>query len=357
MYKRFKIKNKSIGKDQTAYIVFEAGPTHRGFESAKNLIKMAKKAGADAIKFQMFDTNRLISNKTQKFQYEILINKKKNKFKKINESLYKIFKRRELKKKQWAQLAKLCRKLNIGFFATCGFSDEIKFLKKIGCDSIKIASADVNHIPLIKEAARTNLCIQLDTGMSTLDEIKNASKVLKKNGCKKMIIHHCPSGYPANSDNINLNILKTLRKKFNCPIAYSDHSIGYELDLVAFTHGAHLLEKTITENRMTKSVEHIMSLEFQEMKKFVDAVRMAEKAFGAYRRKLSTKDIKQRNLLRRSAFFTKKYSKNTLLSNCQIAFKRPGIGIQPDEFEKIKNMRRLKRDVNIGEIVLKRNLI
>ena len=357
MYKRFKINNKLIGKYQKAYIVFEAGPTHRGFNSAKNLIKMAKKAGADAIKFQMFDTERLISNKNQKFQYEILINRKKNKSKKVNESLYKIFKRRELEKKQWAQLAKLSRKLKIAFFVTCGFNDEIKFLKKIGCDSIKIASADVNHLPLIKEAARTNLCIQLDTGMSTLDEIKKASEVLKKNGCKKIIIHHCPSGYPAKNDNINLNILKTLRKKFDCPIAYSDHSSGYEMDLVAFTHGANVLEKTITENKMTKSVEHIMSLEFAEMKKFVNAVRKAEKAFGLYDRKLSIKDIKKRNLLRRSAFFTKKYSKNTLLSNCQITFKRPGIGIQPDEFEKIKNIKRLKRDVNFGEMVLKKNLM
>ena len=107
------------------------------------------------------------------------------------------------------------------------------------------------------------------------------------------------------NDNINLNILKTLRKKFDCPIAYSDHSSGYEMDLVAFTHGANVLEKTITENKMTKSVEHIMSLEFAEMKKFVNAVRKAEKAFGLYDRKLSIKDIKEKFIKKKCIFYKK----------------------------------------------------
>lgn len=338
----FKIGSQKL-KENRCFIIFEAGPTHNGYMSAKNLVYMAKRAGGDAIKFQIFNSEKLISDKNQLFEYSILT--KKNKIKTVRESLYKIFKRRELTNFQWKKIAELCKKLKICFFATCGYNDEINFLKKIGCQSIKIASADVNHYPLIKKAANTNLCVQLDTGKSSIDEIKTAVKILEKNGCKKIIIHHCPSGYPASSDNINLNVIKTLKKTFKYPIAYSDHSPGFNMDIAALSIGANVLEKTITENRKTPSVEHIMSLEFEEMKLFVKSIRELEKAFGNYKRKLSSLEKKGRDALRRSLFLDENVKKGQKLKDVKYLFRRPGYGIQPHILHKIENKRFVKNFV------------
>ena len=205
-------------------------------------------------------------------------------------------------------LKKLCDKLGLAFFSTVGYEEEVDFLKLIGCQSLKISSADINHLPLIRYAARTKLPVQIDTGMSTIAEIQKAVNTIKKEGNKKIIIHHCPSDYPAKLDNVNLNIIKTLKKKFKFPIAYSDHSPGIEMDLVALTMGVDLIEKTVTENRTTPQVEHMMSIEIDEMKSLDQSVRNIEKARGKFFKKISAKDRKKRNL-QRSAFLMKNEKK------------------------------------------------
>ena len=144
-----------------------------------------------------------------------------------------------------------------------------------------------------------------------------------------------------------MNIIKTLKSKFKFPIAYSDHSPGIEMDLVALTMGVDLIEKTVTENRTTPLVEHIMSIEIDEMKSFVQSIRNIEKARGKYFKYISLKDKKKRNLVRRSAYFNDDEKKGKKLSDCKIIFRRPGTGIQSDEFEKIQNLR-LKRNVQKG---------
>ena len=178
------------------------------------MISEAAKSGADAIKFQTFDAGKLISNKEQLFSYKILVNKKKELVKNKTESLYKILKKRNFTKTQWKNLKKICDKFKICFFSTVAFEEDVDFLKSIGCHSLKIASADINHLPLIKYAAKTKLPIQIDTGMATLEEISTAVQVIKNEGNNKIIIHHCPTDYPARLDKINLNIIKTLKKSF-----------------------------------------------------------------------------------------------------------------------------------------------
>ena len=331
------INKKKIGDGNPCFITFEAGPTHQGYASAKRLIKKAFIAGADAIKFQILDPERLIHNKKQTFEFEILINKKTGKTKKISKTLYSLMKERSLKKVEWTKLKDYADSLGISFFATVGFEDEVDFIKKIGCQSIKIASADVNHFPLIDHAAKSKLCIQLDTGMSTLEEINEAIHIITKRGNEKIIIHHCPSGYPASLNGVNLNIIKTLKKKFPYPIAFSDPSPGFLMDIVALGCDVNLLEKTITENRLFPSVEHVMSLEFDNMKKFVNIVRDIEKAKGKKIKILNKKDKLNIKYLRRSPYLDKSAKKNSFLKDAKITFKRPGTGLSPAEFVKLKN--------------------
>ena len=127
---------------------------------------------------------------------------------------------------EWEELKFYCDEIGILFFATVGFDEDIDFLEKIGCKSLKIASADINHEPLLVRAAKSRMIIQLDTGMASLAEIENAVDLIEANGNTNIIIHHCPSGYPARAEGINLNVITTLKQMFSYPIAFSDHSLG-----------------------------------------------------------------------------------------------------------------------------------
>ncbi len=349
----FKIRNKSISNNSRCYITFEAGPTHRGYKSAKKLIKYAAQAGADAIKFQILDAERLIQDKNQMFEFKILIDKNKNKTKTVKKKLYDLIKERSLKKTEWAKLRKYAEKFNIAFFATIAFEDEINFVKSIGCDSIKIASADLNYLSLIDKASKTKLPIQLDTGMSSIEEVEKAVKIIEKNNNKKIIIHHCPSGYPAGRQSINLNIIKTLKKKFKYPIAFSDHSPGYDVDIAALAMGSNMLEKTITENVSYPSVEHMMSIEKKDMFKFVSTVRFIEDAMGSYKRTLYKEEIIKRNKVRRSLFVSRPVKKNEVLKKVPHFFARPGNGITPELFEKVKNFKLRKNLLNNSKVKIK----
>ena len=289
-----KLGNKRIGINQDVYIVFEAGPTHYGLKSAFRLIELAAQANADAIKFQLCDHNRLIMTKNVMFSYDILVNKKKNISKTIEEPLIEIWKRRFLPKTDWKKLKEKCKQVGIDFFATVFFIEDIKVLKSIGVNSFKIASQDIKYKELIKECAKTKLPVQIDTGNATLADIETAVEWIKSQNNEKIIINHCPSGYPARFESVNLNIIKTLKQMFNYPIAFSDHSVGWEMDIAARSLGADIIEKTITLDRTIRSCEHIMSLEFEDMKKFVTSMRNLDIAFGKNRKSISMAEEKKK---------------------------------------------------------------
>ena len=145
-----------------------AGPTHDGLESAKALVTMAAEAGADAVKFQIFDPDRLVADRKQMFSYDILVDRDSGETETIEEPLYDILKRRCLEESQWLELKAHSDSLGLAFFGTIGFEEDLDLLVRMKCDSVKIASADVNHIPLIRKAAATGMCLQLDTGNATL---------------------------------------------------------------------------------------------------------------------------------------------------------------------------------------------
>jgi sialic acid synthase SpsE len=225
--------------------------------------------------------------------------------------------------------------MQLAFFATVGFEEDIDLLVELGCDSIKIASADVNHFPLIRQAAQTGMCIQVDTGNATIGEVEAAIDVIRIEGNDNVIIHHCPSGYPARLENINLNIIPSLKRLFPFPIAFSDHTPGWEMDIAAIALGANLLEKTITEDRLTRSVEHIFSLEPQEMSAFVKKIRQIEIALGSNRRILAQAERDKRASVRRSVYLRERVRVGQKISEAAVEFRRPGFGIGPDLYESL----------------------
>jgi N,N'-diacetyllegionaminate synthase len=330
---------KKVGDGEPCFITFEAGPTHNGLKSAKRLVGFAAQAGADAIKFQIIDPDRLVADKKQLFSYEILIDQKAGKTETITEPLYDILCRRVISKDEWKDLKGYSDSLGLAFFATVSFDDEIDLLEELECDSIKIASADVNHWPLIRKAARTGMCVQLDTGNATIGEIEEAVDIIVSEGNENIIIHNCPSGYPARLESINLNLIPTLKRLFPYPVAFSDHTPGWDMDIAAVALGANLVEKTITENRTTRSVEHIMSLEPPDMKYFVKKIHELQVALGNNRRVLHPEEAEKRKAFRRSAFLRRPVEKGKSVCLIDIEFRRPGYGIAPNEFESLQNAR------------------
>jgi N,N'-diacetyllegionaminate synthase len=344
------IDNRKISDTEPCFITYEAGPTHDGVESSKRLIKYAAEAGADAIKFQIFDPDRLVADKKQLFSYGVLKDRKTGEVETISEPLYDILVRRCLTKEQWKEIKLYSDKLGLSFFSTVGFDEDIELLEELECHSIKIASADVNHYPLLKRAAKTGMCIQLDTGMATLGEIEAAIDVIRAEGNESIIIHQCPSGYPARLESINLNVIPTLKQMFPYPVAFSDHTPGSDMDVAAVALGANMVEKTITENRMTRSVEHVMSIEPNEMKLFVKTIREVEIALGISRRELHVEEKIKRSEIRRSLFLRSEEKAGKRISECDIEFRRPGFGIRPDQLELVVDGR-LKYDLPKGQMV------
>ena len=171
-----------------------------------------------------------------------------------------------------------------------------------------------------------------------------AVDVVRREGNENIIIHHCPSGYPARLESINLRVITTLRQMFPYPIAYSDHTPGWDMDIAAVTLGASLVEKTITLDRTTRGVEHIMSLEPGDMSRFVQAVRDLEVALGSPRRVMQPEEIDKRRRVRRSMYLKKPAKAGTRLADATIEFRRPGFGIGPDMYDALAN-RTLKTDL------------
>jgi len=347
----FHIGNRQVGDGSPCYITFEIGPTHDGVDSAKRLINYSADAGADAVKFQIFDPDRLVADKKQLFSYGILKDRETGEIEMVEEPLYDILKRRSLSNDQWKKVKAYSDQLGMAFFATVGFDEDVQLLEELQCDSIKIASADVNHFPLLRRSARTGMCIQLDTGMATLGEIEQAVDVILSEGNSNIIIHQCPSGYPARLESINLNIIPTLKEMFPFPVAFSDHTPGVEMDIAAVALGANLVEKTVTEDRTTRSVEHVMSIEPEEMKSFVRTMREIEVGLGSKRRELGVDEKKKREAVRRSVFLVRDVRKGLLLDESIVEFRRPGFGISPDLFEQLSGKVVFQHDLAKGDMV------
>lgn len=343
----FEINGVAIGDGYPCFITFEAGPTHKGLESAKRLARHAKDAGGNAIKFQVFDPLRLVADANLPFTYQVLADRETGELETVTEPLRDILERRQMRESEWRLLKAYCDEIGLAFFATACFHEDVDFLVDIGCHSIKIASADVNHLPFIQYAARTGLCIQIDTGMASIGEIETAVDVIHAEGNNNIVIHHCPSGYPAHLDSINLRVIPTIQRVFECPVAFSDHSTGWDMDIAAVSVGANMVEKTITEDRMTRSVEHVMSLEPQDMRRFVRVIRDVEVALGKSRRVLSEPEKARRDAVRRSIYAAHNLPVGHIIMENDIDYRRPGTGIPPDKLSSVLS-RELKRAVSAG---------
>lgn len=349
--RNLEIAGRSVGDGDPCFITYEAGPTHDGVETAIRLVQEAAAAGADAVKFQIFDADRLVADRQQLFSYSILRDRTTGELEEISEPLYNILQRRCLEPEQWRRVKSEADACGLAFFATIGFEDDLNLLLELGCHSVKIASADVDHAPLLRLAARSGLNVQLDTGNAEIAEIAEAVHILESEGCDSIIIHQCPSGYPARLPSICLRMIQTLREQFPAyPIAYSDHTPEADMDIAAVALGANLVEKTITLDRCTPSVEHVFSLEPADMRDFICRLRDVETALGTADRRLTEEQKQKRTLVRRSPYAVHSAGVGSALAELAVEFRRPGTGLTPMQWETAcATGKHLSKTINVAE--------
>ena len=312
-------------------IIAEAGVNHNGDISiAHKLIDAAVNAGADIIKFQTFKATNLASLTAPKAPYQILLTDDK-------ESQQKMLKNLELPAESFFELKNHCEQASIEFLTTAFDLDSLFFINKLNPKRFKIPSGEITNYPYLKKIGSSGLPIILSTGMSKLNEIRDAIDVLVEFGTSKndLTILHCTTEYPAPFKEVNLNAMQTILKTFGTNIGYSDHTEGTEVAIAAVALGAKVIEKHITLDNKMKGPDHQSSLEPNIFKEMVKCIRNIEVSFGDGIKKPSENEIKNLVIVRKSLVAKKHIKKGELFTEENLTTKRPGTGINPMNWNNI----------------------
>jgi len=325
--KKIKRGYKLIGDGKPCFIIAEAGVNHNGdIAIAKKLIDAAKDAGADAIKFQTFITENLVTSKGKKASYQ---HRSKEK------TQYAMLKKLELNFDDFHTLKKYCDKKNIEFISTPYDTQSVNFLDNIEVFRFKISSADIVNKPLIESVAKTKKQVILSTGMATLGEIERTLKVITDLGNFDIVLLHCTTSYPAPYNQVNLKVMETLKNAFDLPIGYSDHTLGIEIPIMAASCGAKVIEKHLTLDSSMEGPDHFASLEPQQYKDMVISIRHIEKAFGEKRKEITENEKQNIFYMRRSMHASKGIKKGSSIKQEHIKLVRPFDGIEPWSLDNI----------------------
>jgi N,N'-diacetyllegionaminate synthase len=312
-------------------IIAEAGQNHNGkLKLAYKLVDVAKKCGADFIKFQTSIPKLHISKFAKKANYQI-----KNWGQR--ESQLQMLQKISLTYEDFKKLKKYCNRKKIQFLSTPFDLQSIDFLKNFNMKYFKIPSGEITNLPYLIKVAKLKKKIILSTGMSNLNEIKEALKVLISNGTKKknITILQCNTEYPTPLRDANVKAMLTIKKKFKVKVGYSDHTEGIESSLAAAVLGASIIEKHITLNKNLKGPDHKASINPDELKKLIDGVRKITMAIGSGVKKISPSEKKNIRIARTSIVAAKKIKKGEKFTINNLTVKRPGNGISPMNLFKV----------------------
>ena len=311
------------------FIIAEAGPNHNGdFETALRLVDAAKRAGVDCVKFQTFVSEELISKRAEKAEYQ-------KKTTGADESQYEMLKKLELSFDQFRELKKYCEETGIMFLSTPFDIPSIHFLQELDIAFWKIPSGEITNYPYLVEIAKTHKDVVMSTGMSEMEEIAAAIKVLRENGAGRISLLHCNTEYPTPFEDVNLRAMDTLRDAFGVPVGYSDHSLGISVPIAAAARGAQIIEKHFTLDKNMVGPDHKASLEPQELCDMVSAIRNIEKALGSAEKKPSASEKKNMAVARKSIVARTAIRAGEILTEQNLAVKRPGSGISPMRWNEI----------------------
>src|SRR5208337_2067754 len=280
-----KIGDKKIAMDKPCFIIAEAGVNHNGdLVLAKKLIDMAHEAGADAIKFQTFKAEHLVTRDAEKAEYQ-------EKNDKTTATQYQMLKKLEFSKAGFKILQSYAKKKGLIFLSSAFDDESLDLLTQLNVPAYKVPSGEINNIPYLKTIARNKKPVILSTGMSTMTEVGEALTLLRQYGCKDIILLHCTTSYPAPLESVNLRVMDALHTTYGLPVGYSDHTEGIIVALAAVARGACVIEKHITLDRALPGPDHAASLEPRELKQMICAIRDVEKALGVAEKKLELCEV------------------------------------------------------------------
>jgi len=320
-------------------IIAEAGVNHNGsMEIAKQLIDAAVDAGVDIIKFQTFNAEKLVSKSAKQAEYQ-----KKN-IGDGNDSQYEMLKKLELSKENHEELIAYCKKKGIRFWSTAFDFESMDYIHSLNLGLWKIPSGEITNYPYLRKIATYREDIIMSTGMCEEQDIQNAIDVLDKFGTKKeqIILLHCNTQYPTPFQDVNLKAMNTIKETFGIQVGYSDHTQGIEVPIAAVALGATVIEKHFTMDRNLPGPDHKASLEPNELKAMVNAIRNIEQALGDGIKKVSESEKGNISVARKSIVAACSIKRGELLSENNLTVKRPGNGLSPMRWEEVIGTKAIK---------------
>lgn len=336
--------NAWVGDHAPVYIIAEAGVNHNGdMGLAKELIDAARDAGADAVKFQSFKTEKIITRSAPSAEYH-------KKAAGGAESWFDLLKRLELSGGQQRELALYCRDRRIDFLSTPYDEESADLLNSLGVDAFKIASTDANNIPLLVHVAAFGKPLLLSTGMADMTEIKESVSAIREAGNEQIVLLQCTSNYPPAPEDINLNVIATLRREFGLPVGYSDHLALPPVAIAAVAKGACLYEVHFTTDRDLPGPDQRSSIEPDELRRVVDDIRFTEKIAGSPDKEVTPSEMETRQKLRKSVVSVARVGAGEAFTRDNIGVKRPGTGLPPKTLFSLIG-RKAKRDIPRDELI------
>lgn len=331
-------------------IIAEAGVNHNGsMELAKQMVVKAKEAGADYIKFQTFQPEKLVSKYADKAEYQ-------KKTTGSEESQLEMLKKLALTREDFRELKDYCEQVGIGFISTPFDLDSIDFLESLEMDFWKIPSGEITNLPYLIKIAKTGRPIVMSTGMCLVEEIEESLKWLKESGAGEITLLHCNTQYPTPMEDVNLNAMQSLKRQFHLAVGYSDHTAGIEVPIAAAALGAVVIEKHFTLDRSMEGPDHAASLEPEELTAMVRGIRNIEKALGSGEKGVTPSEMANRGVARKSIVAAGSIRKGEIFREDHLAVKRPGDGISPMRWFEVLG-KTAKRDYEEDELIAEQELL
>lgn len=327
MVQRIKIGEKWVGKGEPTFIIADAGFNHQGdIRIAKKLIDIATKAGADSVKFRRCHALSILTKEGYEKEYDNPISFGST-YGKHREAL-------ELNEVEFAEIKEYSESKGLIFLASPWDVVSADFLETLNISAYKIASADINNIPFLEHVARKKRPMIVSTGMSDMKDVQTAYDLVTR-FTDQLVIMQCTASYPCDFDEINLNVLLTYQKLFDCPIGYSGHEKGIAIPIAAVAMGASVIERRFTIDRTMKGSDHAASLEPDSLEKLVSDIRSTEKAFGSAEKTKQKSEIPVEKKLKKSLTSAKPIMEGTRITAEHLTSKIPGTGIPPSDIQKL----------------------
>lgn len=315
------------------YVIAEAGVNHNGnLNLAKELCLAAKESGADAVKFQTWVTDKIITNTVKKAAYQEESSAR-------GESQYEMLKRLELPYEAFREIKVYCDGIGITFASTADEADSLDFLLDIGIPFVKIGSGERGNVPYLRYMGSKGLPILLSTGMSTIEDVRGTINELKDGGADDITLLHCTTSYPCPYDQVNLNAMVTLSEEFGLPVGYSDHTMGIAVPIAAVALGAVVIEKHFTLDRNMEGPDHQASTEPHEFRQMVEEIRRVEIAMGDGKKRPMPDEMANSEVVLKRIVACKPIEKGQIISESDVAVKRNENGAPASKWNQVIGMR------------------